>query len=422
MNRRHLLVAGAGLAASLPSVLVAEQRPGGPESARRRMLSAAEFGAVGDGRTDDTRALQAALDATFQGDRGYFLTIPPGDYRVTRALRVALEGKPRGNLTRPAGIVAHGARLISDIDNGQNVFEFVSRAVVRLVVIEGLAVQGKGREGHGLAFDCNVEGSYIYNCCLRDVVVQGCGGDGLNMVGNVFESQIFNSYFRDNKGNGALFSHGPKGGVLSAIHVFGCVFGQNGNDGAALAHGAMDVSFHGCYFLLNAKFGLTAPNGCTLLSNCGFENNHQSAPDFEHGDAGIRLQVFGTLIGCTAYSIYRQTHLVRAFVTNQLVMIGCTAMGGGRAKDAKLARLQGNKREATATLIGCHGAVEDSGGIKMVDPSHERADRDQGFSSAWNSKDLPRLGDYRLWVDAKGQLRLKKGRPDSDTDGAVVGG
>ena len=253
MKRRHLLAAGAGLAAALPTVLAAEQRTGGPEPARRRMLSAADFGAVGDGTTDDTKALQAALDAAFQGDRGYFLTIPPGDYRVTRALRVALEGKPRGNVTRPAGIIAHGARLVSDIADGQNVFDIVSRAVVRLLLIEGLAIQGKGREGHGLAFDCNAEGSYIYNSCLRDVVVQGCGGDGVNMVGNIFESQIFNSYFRDNKGNGALFSHGPKGGVLSAIHVFGCVFGQNGNDGVALARGAMDVSFHGCYFLLERQ-------------------------------------------------------------------------------------------------------------------------------------------------------------------------
>jgi hypothetical protein len=207
--------------------------------------------------------------------------------------------------------------------------------------------------------------------------------------------------------------------VVSAIHAFGCVFGNNGDNGVAMTNGTADVSFHGCYFLLNGKFGLSAPNGCTLLSNCGFENNHRDAPDFEHGDAGIRLQVFGTLIGCTAYSIYKQTHLVRAFITNQLVMIGCVAQGGGRAKGAKLAKLQGNKR-GKATLIGCQGAVDRMGGIELVEPGREGgANR---FGSEWNSPDLPRLGDYRLWVDAEGRLRLKKGQPDSDRDGAMVGG
>jgi hypothetical protein len=292
------------------------------------------------------------------------------------------------------------------------------RATVRFLLIEGLTIAGNGREGHGLAFDCNVEGSYLYNSCLRDLVVQGCGGDGVNMVGNIFESQLFNCYFRDNKGNGGLFSHGPKGGVLSAMHAFGCVFGQNGNDGVALARGAADVSFHGCYFLLNGKFGLSAPSGCTLLSNCGFENNHQSAADFAHGDAGVRLQVFGTLIGCTAYSIYRQTHLVRAFITNRLVMIGCVAMGGGAAKGAKLAKLQGN-RKGKATVIGCHGAIDQQGGIEVADVGEGAGGG--AYGSAWNSGNLPQLGDYRLWVDAKGRLRLKKGAPTSDQDGAPVG-
>ena len=101
-------------------------------------------------------------------------------------------------------------------------------------------------------------------------------------------------------------------------------------------------------------------------------------------------------------------------------MIGCTASGGGGARHAKLAKFQGDKRNAKATLIGCHGAVEDAGGIEMLDLSRERPG--QRFGSAWNSADLPRLGDYRLWVDAKGKLRLKKGAPESDEDGSAIGG
>lgn len=32
-----------------------------------------------------------------------------------------------------------------------------------------------------------------------------------------------------------------------------------------------------------------------------------------------------------------------------------------------------------------------------------------------------RLGDYRLWVDSSGRLRIKSGAPSGDTDGTVVG-
>lgn len=39
---------------------------------------------------------------------------------------------------------------------------------------------------------------------------------------------------------------------------------------------------------------------------------------------------------------------------------------------------------------------------------------------AWD-KNLIRLGDYRLWVDSYGKLRIKRGRPLSDTDGTAVG-
>jgi hypothetical protein len=43
------------------------------------------------------------------------------------------------------------------------------------------------------------------------------------------------------------------------------------------------------------------------------------------------------------------------------------------------------------------------------------------FGAHWRSPNLARLGDYRLWVDAKGRLRLKNGAPTSDEDGNTVG-
>lgn len=414
MERRQLLSLGSGLA--LGSMFTPALAAPGDSGERRpgRTLSAADFGVKGDGRADDTRPLQSALDATFLEDPPGILTIPPGTYRVTRTLRIS----PRNHMTRNTGIIAHGVRLISAIEDGSNVVELESNSTVRFVLIEGLDIQGSGRDGHGIFVRCETNGKYFYNFCMRDVFVQNCGGDGCNMIGNIFEGQLINCYFRDNRGNGATFAHGSSAGILSAVHVFGSIFGGNGKHGVEMKR-CYDLSFNGCYFLLNKQFGLVADNGCTLLSHCGFENNHEGARDFSDGDAGIYLKNFGTLVGCTAYSIYKQTNLIRTFISTQLTMVGCTGMGGGKAKQAGLAKLNGNREKAQATLIGCQGRVETENGFEAI----EIAGGDGGLrlSSDWRSRNLPRLGEYRLWVDRRGRLRIKKGAPQTDEDGVPVG-
>ena len=409
-GRRALLGTGAalGLAAATHPATAA------PPS---RVLNAADFGAVGDGRADDTAALQKALDRTFAGG-GTVLMLPPGTYRVTRTLRIAFEPGSTGDLGRRSGIIGHGARLDSEIADGGNVLEMLCRATVRFVVIEGLDILGKGRERHGIYVECDGGGVYFYNFCLRDVNVQGCGGDGVRLVGNVFEGQIVNTYLRSNKGCGATFAHGAHGGILSALHVFGCVFGQNGEHGVALARNCYDVAFHGCYFLLNNQFGLLAGNGCTLLSNCGFENNHAAAADFAGGGYGIRLNNFGTLVGCTAYSVFHQTGLIQAFVVGRLNMMGCTGSGGGKAAGAGLTRI-GGSQAGRATLIGCMGAVQYDNNFEALEVGGP--DGGVRFGAHWQSRDLPQLGNYRLWVDRNGRLRIKNGAPKDDDDGAPVG-
>lgn len=416
--RRNLLGLGAGLAlAAVPAAAAAQQAGTRPPPART-MLSVATFGATGDGAADDTAALQAALDAAFRPGGPGFLLIPPGLYRITRTIRVVTGGGAEGNIVRHSGISAHGARLKSEIRDGSNVFEFISGTTARFLLVEGLDIRGSGEDGHGVYLECEEWGKYLYNFCLRDVVIQGCGGDGCRMVGNVFEAQVINTYCRNNKGNGATFGHGFRKGILSSIHVFGCVFGENARHGVAMINKCYDVAFHGCYFLLNGKFGLVAENGCTLLSNCGFENNHQSAAGFESGDAGIALSNFGTLVGCTAYSIYNQTRLLRAYVVGQLVMVGCTGHGDKRAKGAGLARIGGQSKRAGATIIGSTGEIEYVNGFEAI----ELAGTGGGarFGSDWRSRNLVHIGEYRLWVDRHGNLRLKKGSPSADEDGKAL--
>ena len=43
------------------------------------------------------------------------------------------------------------------------------------------------------------------------------------------------------------------------------------------------------------------------------------------------------------------------------------------------------------------------------------------FGYAWNTTRLPRFGNYTIWVDSVGELRIKNGLPESDFDGTPVG-
>jgi hypothetical protein len=124
-----------------------------------------------------------------------------------------------------------------------------------------------------------------------------------------------------------------------------------------MINGCYDVAYHGCYFLLNGKHGLVAANGCTLLSNCGFEKQSRERRRLRLGRCG---------------------HLAAGF------------------RDPR------HKKDFESLEIG----TED-GGVH--------------FGSDWKSPNLAQLGEHRLWVDKKGRLRMKKGAPTSDEDGATVG-
>jgi hypothetical protein len=85
--RRRLLAMTAGLGAAGLSAPLAAAPAGGGGEAAGPLLSARSFGALGDGRTDDTRALAAWLAA---GSAGRTLFLPAGTYPISRGLAATL--------------------------------------------------------------------------------------------------------------------------------------------------------------------------------------------------------------------------------------------------------------------------------------------------------------------------------------------
>jgi len=411
-----LAALAAGLAGGRRSEAAGVAAPA-PDHAKA--LSARQFGAVGDGVADDTAALQAALEAVFDPSdhAAGLLVIPPGDYKITRSLRFT----QRENCGQSRRVSARGARLVSAIPDGGHVLHIRSAATWHFIILEGLEIAGSGSDGHGLYLECDTNRAGLYNFCLRDLAIGNCGGDGCRIYGNLFEAQLETCAFRGNRGNGATFAHSLHGGVLSSIHLFGCAFDDNEAHGAEIVR-AYDVGFHGCTFHRNGRFGLLATNGCELVADCSFIDNHRSAFDFANGGAGMGLRRYATLVGCISHSTANQTHLIDADLWGsfaRLVLIGCRATGEGPAAAAGLARLRGWGTHP-ATIVGCQGAVTSAGGVQPL--AIGGAGGSIGASAEWRSANLLQMGEYRMWVDAGGRLRLKKGAPEFDGDGRPAGG
>ena len=93
-----LLIARAVVAAPAPL----PQLPSLDWEARSDWRSVKATGAVGDGKVDDTSAIQATLDLIANGVTVYF---PPGDYRVTGTLFIR---SPNEKALRGIALISHG--------------------------------------------------------------------------------------------------------------------------------------------------------------------------------------------------------------------------------------------------------------------------------------------------------------------------
>jgi hypothetical protein len=187
-------------------------------AAQSGLLDAHAFGAVGDSKTDNTAALQKALDAAASLSGGVFL--PPGTY-LTHELHVrpgtALIGIPAWNYSHGGGSVLKLAGTDSTC--------LLNLTEARGATIDGLALDGGflGSGIHGIWTDRTKWGEHedgfrIERCqvarftgdgmrldCVWCFSVRHCElaynhGDGMNMRG--WDAFILDNWFSGNQGAG----------------------------------------------------------------------------------------------------------------------------------------------------------------------------------------------------------------------------
>jgi len=246
-------------------------------------ISVKDFGAIGDGSTDDTLSIQKAIDYLVTANGGT-LFFPKGDYYISstlsftsvESLLITIEGDERYStyITSANNIIAIDDNLGISIE--KLCIRTIQYRTYGVVDSTGIGVKTSGRPtfsdlyifGYG---DCGIEASSpdrFINACFRNLRIQSCG-NGINIegtgVGNDFTttSCIENTYIADCT-YGMVFIN------ASACYVNNVIIESCTN--GALINGCANFTVYNWYFEQNTT-PYSATNSSIVIINETISNN-----------------------------------------------------------------------------------------------------------------------------------------------------
>ena len=277
----------------------------------KNIVNVKDYGAVGDGTTDDTAAIQSAVDDLTSNGVLYF---PPSKYNIR------------------ARIYIQDLNNISIIGDGVEILATVQPSQLEFTNINGLTIEG-------ITFDCN---NYVTGACVvinsSDVRVFNCrfihSGDGGGASGSGYG-------FVHNTTSSAV------GTKRSGLLVDGCIFADGTRDGLQ-TKSVDDVVVSNCVFRdwdqtgmdHHAFGGGVAVGERITVSNCTFDNcgnagthaaiscfNKQATIDgnvIANGECGV---LFGGLDGVISNNRFENMaddvlQTINTSVTQELLITG----------------------------------------------------------------------------------------------------
>lgn len=248
------------------------------------------FGAVGDGVTTDTVALQNAINAGLA--QGRPLWFPPGTYK-TGTLTI----HPTVNLSYASALKA-GLRIVGS-GQGNTILDMISANAPLFDVYTGAAikfVEGGLFEGFSIISSANAVGcggirfTSAWQQTVRDVHIEGMGDYGIDVVCALGDTDACNQIKLDNvrvencAGWGLTLGATPGHNETSFIHVIHGAITGNGTaavgvpTSGGIKWAGQILVLEGCGVSVNQNCGLYIPGQAGLsntvdLRNTAFENN-----------------------------------------------------------------------------------------------------------------------------------------------------
>lgn len=247
------------------------------------------YGAKGDGTTDDTIAIQAAIDSTMlNGGRVYF---PDGNYVITKALHLYSGSVLIGSSQNSTKIIQHSE------DNhieGRDC-NFVT---IKDMCFDGLSI--KSTNG-GVNFD-KINNTNIVGINMENIIIQHCTGLSVNSpVASIFN----NVRVENNNGNGFKLYGSGSSITMNSCYAINCtqvgyelvqVSNSNLNScivelcgiGFNLTQNCNNVSLISCAAKDSAHAGIVAKGGSSTI--IGYQETGKSQYGiFADEDAKLRI-------------------------------------------------------------------------------------------------------------------------------------
>ena len=281
----------------------------------------ATCGASGDGKADDTAAIQKCLANMTSGSVLHF---PPGTYRVTQTLEVGCMNATIDPATKgQCGIVAaqfygHGAATVLQWDGPVNGTMFWSHGVTMARYI-------------GFHFDCAGKAATALE----------------HMSETLYETETLHEVHRFSNCLGAAVNVDPTEHVATAEMLFrNCLWEGNAIGLHFNSFNDYDNTIDGCLFRNNAV-GINTGSGNSYVRNTRFENS--SSYDYS---SGWVYWLFSSIhrcvsVGSDRFAAVRKTHISYAPFSILTENDHFTKTGSGQT--------QGKHSKRDAFIAGCGG-------------------------------------------------------------------
>jgi hypothetical protein len=228
----------------------------------RETVSVKDFGAVGDGVTDDTAAIQAAIDAVFNAGGGT-VHIPTGTYLVSSivknwigavTVRIQGDGKRATKLKKKSGTLTPVLDLSADL------------AVLDVYIeLSDFWIEGNSKTNNG------IRATRLARWSMRNLLIESCdvGVDSFgSLVGSYYDCTLqSNSYGYRSQKSGTIRAN--------LVQFFGGQIGANSLLGMDIGD-ASGVHIYGTDLSANGTAGNTATGAIMLRATMDDETGYSS--------------------------------------------------------------------------------------------------------------------------------------------------
>lgn len=233
------------------------------------------YGATGNGTTDDTAAIAAAVTAAKAAQRTLYF--PAGTYKITSNQTIDWDY---------ATIIGDGANTVLNFVGCGLVFDGSVTIWKMRQTLRDVRINRSGTAGPAVLFKGSGGNTGAVRWTIDNVDVKGSTGDGLEIAGS-FLGTISGSYFRECTGRGVWLHQDLGTGNVgpAAISFVGGEIQLNGGGGVEMGGGpgVGGISFYGTCVEGNTGFGARINGGNSVsFYGCYMESN--STSDITIGD------------------------------------------------------------------------------------------------------------------------------------------